>query len=226
MEVEAQPFIDYCNVTRQEGFFAPLPCLLYKGTVGESELYIVVNGTQHGTKLIGGSAACVATMAAIERLHPDIVISSGTCGAWKKWGMNVGDVYLADGVMFHDRRVPGDDEYFTQTLGNYPVWEGTADLAKKIGVGMAKVTTGASFDMCDADEEMIIQGGGRLKEMEGAAVAFVCSLYNVPILLVKSVTDLCDVTTTNYEQFQANLKLAVDALWDVNKKILAQLCAQ
>ena len=68
--------------------------------------------------------------------------------------------------MFHDRRVPGDDAWGTQALGNYPVWEGSEALAKKLGFEMGKVTTGSSLDMQPCDEKIIHENGGQLKDME------------------------------------------------------------
>ncbi len=224
MRAEAQPFIDHYNVALQEGFFAPLPCLCYKAVVHGSELYIVLNGEQHGSDLVGCEAATVATLAAIQRIQPDLIINSGTCGAFRSNGANIGDVYLGKAVMFHDRRVPGDDAWGTQALGNYPVWEGTEALAQKLGYKLGKVTTGSSLDLQPCDEQIIRENHGELKDMEGAAVAFVCSLFQVPILFVKSVTDLCDSGAATYEEFSKNLALASEQLRQANVHIIDSLC--
>lgn len=236
MSAEARPLIDHYKLQWQEGFFAPLPCLFYKGTVeGDgidgvdcaseepTELFVVVNGVQHDRDLIGCEPAAVTTMAAIEHLHPDIIVCSGTCGAWEKYGARVGEVCIGDGVMFHDRRVPGDNEWATQGLGNYPVWEGSASLAETLGLRMGKVTTGSSFDMCAEEEQVIDENGGRLKEMEGAAVGFVCSLFHVPVLFVKAVTNLRDAEEEDMEAFHQNLRKAAEALLETNKKVIKYL---
>ena len=223
MRAEAQPFIEHYGVKLLEGFFAPLPCLCYKANVNGSELYIVLNGEQHGSDLVGCEAASVATLAAIQKIKPDLVVNSGTCGAFGCNGASIGDVYLGSGVMFHDRRVPGDDAWGTQALGNYPVWEGTADLAQRLGFKLGKVTTGSSLDMQPCDEEIIRQNHGELKDMEGAAIAFVCSLFKIPILFVKSVTDLCDSGAATYEEFSRNLALASERLRQANVRIIDAL---
>jgi len=223
MRAEAKPFIEHYNVQLQERFFAPLPCICYKGELDGQELYVVLNGEQHGSDLVGCEAASVATLAAIQKIQPDLVINSGTCGAFKCNGANIGDVYLGSGVMFHDRRVPGDDEWGTQALGNYPVWEGTKDLAEKLGFKLGKVTTGSSLDMQPCDEQIIRENHGELKDMEGAAIAFVCSLFKTPILFVKSVTDLCDSGAETYEEFSKNLALASENLRKANILLLENL---
>lgn len=223
MRAETEPLTECFGLKEEKGFFAPLPCLLYSGRVGESELCVVQNGRDHDRDLIGCEAAAVTTLAAIERLHPDIVVCSGTCGGWKRYGAEVGKVYLGSGVMFHDRRVPGDNEWATQGLGNYPVWEGTEKLAERLSLGTGKVTTGSSFDMTEEEERVIDENGGRLKEMEGAAVGFVCSLFRTPVLYVKAVTNLRDSEEDDMEAFQENLRMATENLREVNEKIVREL---
>lgn len=224
MEAEAQPFIGKYGVEKVEGAFSPLPCLLYQKALSEKDtLYIVVNGTQHGSSLVGCEAASITALKAIETLHPDLVINSGTCGAFKKKGAEIGKVYISDGVMFHDRRVMGDDEWATQSLGNYPIYERAKEIAEALGMPMGKVTTGSSLDMQPCDLEIIENNGGELKDMEGAAVAFVCSLLNVPCMLIKSVTDLVDGGANTLEEFRKNLAHASEELSKANVKVVDYL---
>ena len=223
MRAEAKPFVEHYNVQLQEGFFAPLPCICYKGEVEGNELYVVLNGEQHGSDLVGCEAASVATLAAIQKIEPDLVINSGTCGAFLCNGAAIGEVYLGSGVMFHDRRVPGDDAWGTQALGNSPVWEGAEKLAQELGYKLGKVTTGSSLDMQPCDEQIIRENHGELKDMEGAAVAFVCSLFQMPILFVKSVTDLCDSGAATFEEFSRNLAMASEELRKANIRIIDHL---
>ena len=56
-----------------------------------------------------------------------------------------------------------------------------------------------------------------------AAIAFVCSLTGVPLLLVKSVTDLCDGGEKTYDEFRRNLSAASHALRDANLSIVRYL---
>lgn len=223
MVAEAKPFIERYGIKEVEGFFAPLPCLLYEGNVNGAILDVVLNGQQQGSDLVGCEAASVATLSAIQRLHPDIIINSGTCGAFHSNGAEIAEVYIGNGVMFHDRRVPGDDAWGTQSLGNYPIWEGSAQLAQTLGFKMGKVTTGSSLDMQPCDLSIIQEHGGELKDMEGAAVGFVCFLFKTPILYVKSVTDLCDGGAETFEEFSRNLHHACETLKKANEQIIKYL---
>lgn len=223
MVAEAKPFIERYGIEEVKDFFAPLPCRLYEGEVNGAILDVVLNGQQQGSDLVGCEAASVATLSAIQRLHPDLVVNSGTCGAFRANGAKIAEVYIGNGVMFHDRRVPGDDAWGTQSLGNYPVWEGSAQLAQALGCKMGKVTTGSSLDMQPCDFDIIQQNGGELKDMEGAAVGFVCSLFKTPILYVKSVTDLCDSGTETFEEFSRNLHHACETLKTTNEQVIEYL---
>ena len=224
MKQEAEPFITHYDVKKIEGAFAPLPCLLYqKQITDEVTLSVVVNGQQHGSSLIGCEAATLTTLKAIELLKPDLVVNSGTCGAFKENGADIGDVYIANAVMFHDRRVPGDDEWGTQALGNYRLWQRSETIARALGFNVGKVTTGSSLDMQPCDLEVIKENGGELKEMEAAAVAFVCSLYDTPCMIVKSVTDLVDTGADTLEVFHKNLAFASEQLCKANVKIIDYL---
>ena len=223
MQAEAQPFIDMFGVSEVKDFFAPLPCKLYSAEMQGHTLDVVLNGQQHGTDLVGCEAAAVTTMAAIQQRKPDLIINSGTCGAFEANGAKIGEVYVGNAVMFHDRRVPGDDAWGTQALGNYPLFDRSAEIAEMLHCRMGKVTTGSSLDMQPCDLEIIQANQGQLKDMEAAAIAFVASLYHTPILLLKSVTDLCDNGAETYEVFRRNLAMASQAIGDANRKVVNYL---
>lgn len=232
MEKEAAPLIDHFMMEEVADFFSPLPCRLFKSIIEEKELFVVLNGST-GTEserrdLIGCEAASITTQIAIQRLSPDIIISSGTAGGLKRHGTIQGKVYLSNGVMFHDRIVPGDNQWDTQGLGNYPIWEGTKSLyeslnAKGINIGYEKVTTGSSFALYPENEEIVEANNGRLIDMEGAAVAFVCSLYKTPVMLVKVVSNLCDEDNGDIDCFLRNLETAAQNLLEANIEIIKEL---
>lgn len=224
MVAEAKPFIEQYRMKEKEGFFAPLPCMLYEGELENGKkLYVVLNGQQNGSDLVGCEAASIATLSAIQRLNPDVIINSGTCGGFKSNGADIAEVFIGNKAMFHDRRVPGDDAWGTQSIGNYSVWEGSEAMAKELGFKMGKITTGSSLDMQPCDLEIIQKNGGELKDMEGAAIGFVCSLFNKPIIYVKSVTDLCDSGAETFEEFSKNLHAACESLRVANQKVIEYL---
>ena len=227
LHAEAQPLIDHYRMKKVEEAFPPLPCELYQNP-DKPNLSVVLTGSDHERDLIGCEAACVTTMAAIQQLKPDLIISSGTCGGLKRYGGETGKVYISSGVIFHDRRIPDDNAWGTQSLGNYPIWEGAKGLyeelkSKGLNIGYEKVSTGSSFTLTKEDEAVIEEHDGRLIDMEGAAVAFVCSLYKVPVMLVKVISNLCDEDDGDIAAFFDNLHMASENLLKVNAKIVYSL---
>lgn len=61
--------------------------------------------------------------------------------------------------------------------------------------------------------------------MEGAAVGFVCSLFSVPVLFVKAVTNLRDAEEDDMDAFHVNLSRATAELQCVNRRIIEYLAS-
>ena len=65
------------------------------------------------------------------------------------------------------------------------------------------MTTSNSLDESETDREWILALDGEVKEMEAAAVAWVCGLTGTPFVGIKTITDLVDHPTPTAEQFLA-----------------------
>ena len=52
------------------------------------------------------------------------------------------------------------------------------------------------------------QNNVEVKEMEAAAIAWICSLYNVDFTAIKAITDFVDVPETTSDDFLSNLEIA------------------
>jgi hypothetical protein len=63
-----------------------------------------------------------------------------------------------------------------------------AALGLKLGV----VSSGNSLDYTDRCMEIMGQHQAAVKEMEAAAIAWVCELFGTPLLCIKSITDIVD----------------------------------
>lgn len=180
----------------------------------DHRVVIAVNGvdSRHGVDLVGTEPAVMTTTAVIDAFGPDLVVSAGTAGGWQRAGAAVGDVYVSwPHVVRHDRRIDIDGlrEY---GIGRHEVWHGAPALADHLGARLGVVTTGNSLDESDTDREWILALDGEVKEMEAAAVAWVCELHNTSFVAVKTITDLVDHPTPTGEQFLANLRTASERL--------------
>jgi 5'-methylthioadenosine nucleosidase len=164
-----------------------------------------------GVDAIGSVPAALLTHAVISRFSPARLINAGTAGGFQSRGGAIGDVYLgASPVVFHDRRIalPG---FEAMGVGSFPV-ESDAALAAKLGVKVGAVTTGDSLDATPEDLKRMNASGAHVKEMEAAAVAWVCERHKVPLVLIKAITDLVDHHEDTADQFTRNYALAVQQL--------------
>ncbi|XP_021802418.1 5'-methylthioadenosine/S-adenosylhomocysteine nucleosidase 1-like, partial [Prunus avium] len=95
-------------------------------------------------------------------------------------GAGIGDVYLACDVAYHDRRIP------IPVFDLYGVGLRQAcvspNLQKELNLKIGKLSTGNSLDMSPQDEASIVANDATIKDMEGAAVAYVADLLKVPII--------------------------------------------
>ena len=153
------------------------------------------------------------------------MINAGTCGGFKNKGSRIGDVYISDKIRYFDRRISIDSGY--QAYGEGAYYPSHAEtIAQALGLKMATVCTGSSFDMSPTDEEILRQEPLIAKEMEAAAIASVAKIYDVPLLAVKSVTDLMDEDTATTAQFLANLRKASELLQKTVFNLLELLSVQ
>lgn len=230
MAAEAAPILSSLQARAVTGP-APLVARWFDATRHGAEIRIAINGRDRrfGVDSIGTEAAALNTYAVINAFRPELVISAGTAGGWQRSGGTIGDVYVSDGqVVHHDRRIAleGFDLY---GIGAYPVVNGRA-MAKSLGLKTGVMTTSNSLDENDDDREKIAASGASVKDMEAAAVGYVCEQMAVPFMAVKAITDLVDHHASTAEQFTANLKTAsvrlADSLIDVLDWCIARELAE
>lgn len=233
MEVEAEPLRNALGATVLDppAWASSLPVQLSLAPASDRhpEVLLAVNGIDpiSSVACIGTTAAALTTHVALnvpDRPLPDLVLSAGTAGGWRRADARIGDTYLAwPHFACHDRRI---DLAGFQAFGdaNLPA----ADLrahADALGCRLGVVTTGDSLDESATDRERILANGGEVKEMEAAAVAWVAHLHGVPVGAVKTITDLVDAEEATPDQFLANLEMATTALARDTLALLGRLRA-
>ncbi|KAL0698602.1 hypothetical protein Bca4012_054724 [Brassica carinata] len=171
-----------------------------------------------GIDSVGTVPASLITFASIQALQPDILINAGTCGAFKVKGANIGDVFLVSDVVFHDRRIP-IPMFDLYGVGLRQAFS-TPNLLKELNLKIGRLSTGDSLDMSTQDESLIISNDATLKDMEGAAVAYVAELLKVPVMFLKAVTDLIDGDKPAAEEFLHNLAVVTSALEETATKVI------
>ncbi|KAM7257808.1 hypothetical protein ACFE04_013549 [Oxalis oulophora] len=216
MQTEALPLVNKFNLTQDHHSPFPkgVPWIRYHGTYKDLNVNIIWPGKDStlGVDSVGTVSSSLVTYAAIQELQPDLIINAGTAGGFKAKGASIGDVFIVSEVAFHDRRIPIPvfDLYGVGLRQTHPTPNLLNDSKFKLKVG--KLSTGDSLDMCSQDESSIAANDATLKDMEGAAVAYVAHLLKVPAIFVKAVTDIVDGEKPTAEEFLQNLAAVTAAL--------------
>jgi nucleoside phosphorylase len=225
MKGEAQPLIDRLRLDKDEPAFANgLPFERFIGHFERLQLSLVTSGTDKRYHVDNVATVPAALMAylAIEKNGPDLIINAGTAGGVAAKGCRIGDVYLSSGdFVFHDRRIPlpGFTEY---GRGCYPSFE-TTSMARDLKLKRGIVSTGNSLDILETDRRIMEESGAIIKDMEAAAIAWVCHSLNIPVMAIKAITDLLDDPTPTPAQFVRNLELASANLQTKTTAVLSYL---
>ncbi|KAJ6824676.1 putative 5'-methylthioadenosine/S-adenosylhomocysteine nucleosidase 2 [Iris pallida] len=216
MQTEALPLVTKFQLsedTDESLFPKGVPWVRYHGTYKDLHINLVWPGKDPslGVDSVGTISASLVTYASIQALKPDLIINAGTAGGFKAKGANVGDVYVASDAAFHDRRIP-IPVFDLYGIGARRTFS-TPNLVKDLNLKEGKLSTGDSLDMSPHDEAAISANDATVKDMEGAAVAYVADLLSVPAIFVKAVTDIVDGEKPTAEEFLQNL-IAVTAALD------------
>ncbi|RDI44075.1 5'-methylthioadenosine/S-adenosylhomocysteine nucleosidase [Falsibacillus pallidus] len=162
---------------------------------------------------IGKVNAAMSTAVLLERFKPDAIINTGSAGGLNP-ALNVGDVVISNEVRHHDVDVTA----FGYEYGQVPQLPagfaadaklmGTAEEAAKetsdAQVVMGLIATGDSF-MNDPVRVEYIKGKFQdlqAVEMEAAAIAQVAHQFNVPFVVIRSLSDIAGKESdVSFEQF-------------------------
>lgn len=225
MRIEAQPLLDHFGLTDWKPLIPEFPFQVYRSQLESGrDLVIVLAGVEErfGVDAIGGIPAALLGFQALREIEPGILINAGTAGGFESNGDRIGEVFSGrDVVCFHARRceIPGMKE---MGLGRHRLPD-TSKIAAHLGIRRAIISSGDSLD-CSADDLRLIQENeATLKEMEAGPLGWVCEKLKVPLLPIKSVTDLVDHASPTHEQFLKNYGIAVHELTRVVTRAIEYL---
>ncbi|ESQ53633.1 hypothetical protein EUTSA_v10026821mg [Eutrema salsugineum] len=222
MQKEAQPLIDKFGLVKDVN--SPFPkevaWVLFNGMYKDLNINIVCPGKDAtlGVDSVGTVPASLVTYASIQAIQPDLIINAGTAGGFKAKGASIGDVYIVSSAAFHDRRIPVPvlDLYGVGMRKAFP----TPNLIKELNLKVGRLSTGDSMDMSPHDKESITANDATVKDMEGAAVAYVADIFKVPTILMKAVTDIVDGNRPTSEEFLENLAAVTAKLYESATKVI------
>eukprot|EP00965_Chrysotila_dentata_P232197 6198823-Pleurochrysis_carterae.AAC.10 len=217
MEQECMPLVDRFQLKKlKHPFLEGAPMVAWAGHVNELTLKVVWCGSdkRFGVNNVATTAAAVAVYGSVAALGTsDVVLSVGTAGGFSQRGARIGDAFISTKCVFHSRRIPDVirghfEEYGFGHFRSPPL----SLLAQTAGLKLGVVSTSDSLDCSQIDMQLMMAEGAAVKEMEAAAVAWVCLQLRIPFFALKAITDVVDGTEATREEFESNLSLAAGVL--------------
>jgi adenosylhomocysteine nucleosidase len=187
-----------------------------------------------------GKVAAASAAAAASVLEPRCIISVGSAAALHR-GHHIGDVVISTEVLQHDFAAVSASGFTLFGYGSDLPSEGEPLLrsdpaitalaaeaarvqgaARGFAVSLGRVATGDWFVNDHATRDAIAQRtGADLVEMEGAAIAFVARRFDIPWIVIRSVSDVGDASAPT--AFDEYLPLAAANAASIVEAILPQL---
>lgn len=162
---------------------------------------------------IGKVNAAMSTSILLEKFNPDIVINTGSAGGFDAT-LEVGAIVISDEVRHHDVDVTA----FGYEMGQVPdlpaafksdeklrkLAEETVNELGEHQYATGLIATGDSF-MSDSERVELVRGyfpQMKAAEMEAAAVAQVCYQFDVPFVIIRSLSDIAGKESSmSFEEF-------------------------
>ncbi|MFC6331297.1 5'-methylthioadenosine/adenosylhomocysteine nucleosidase [Paenibacillus septentrionalis] len=176
-------------------------------------------GKLHGVEVIycksgvGKVNAAICTQVLLSSYQVDCVLFTGVAGALDP-GLNVGDIVISSSAMQHDMDVSplGFSKGIIpfQEISDFPADSSLVELAKAAGQALfpgrtlvGRVVSGDQFiASVDKVKELHEHFGGVCAEMEGSAVAQVCTANGIPFVVIRSMSDKADGSAeVTYNEF-------------------------
>ncbi|MFI3255823.1 MAG: 5'-methylthioadenosine/adenosylhomocysteine nucleosidase [Psittacicella sp.] len=175
---------------------------IYSGKIFDHEVFLVKSG-------IGTAAAAISTSILILKKDPDLIINTGSAGGIKE-DLKVGDLVLASSIAYHSADVTA----FGYKKGQLPGCPETFNPDKKYNT-IVKTSLGSSIKeglICSGDEfcgskaqiERIKKDFPNIMaiEMEIAAVAQGCYIFNKPFIMLRAISDNAnDDANVDFKEF-------------------------
>ena len=164
----------------------------YTGTIGKIEVVLVQSG-------IGKVMSAMSVAVLADHFQAEAIINTGSAGALAE-GIAVGDVVIADKLVYHDVDVTAFGYAYGQMAGQPLYFESDKNFITRIQENLSQVdqtwhlgliATGDSFI---AGEDKIASIKSHFPdvlavEMEGAAIAQAAQTLDLPFLVIRAMSD-------------------------------------
>ncbi|WP_144463487.1 5'-methylthioadenosine/S-adenosylhomocysteine nucleosidase [Siminovitchia fortis] len=169
-------------------------CEYFIGKLHDKEVILSRSG-------IGKVNAAMAATILLDRYKPDAVINTGSAGGYNP-ELKIGDLVISSEVRHHDvdvtafgykyGQVPQLPEAFEADGKMIEVAEAAARSVEGVQAVRGLIATGDTF-MSDPEKVEFVRGkfpNIQAVEMEGAAIAQVAHQFDIPFVVIRSLSDI------------------------------------
>ncbi|MBE5754398.1 MAG: 5'-methylthioadenosine/S-adenosylhomocysteine nucleosidase [Clostridiales bacterium] len=162
---------------------------------------------------IGKVNAAITTQLLIDKYSPDFILNFGTCGGTNK-SVEILKYYVVTKCAQFDfdlRELDGVPLGYIQDYDTvfFPTYtRGLETLEKSV------LASSDRFTDNQIDIDNINEMGASIRDMEGGAIAQTCTANNIPLVMIKGISDVVGSGTAQ-EQFYRNLKTVGEGFPDV-----------
>ena len=164
----------------------------YTGTIGKTEVVLVQSG-------IGKVMSAMSVAVLADHFQVEAIINTGSAGALAE-GIAVGDVVIADKLVYHDVDVTAFGYAYGQMAGQPLYFESDKNFITGIQTNLSQleqtwhlglIATGDSFIAGDDKIASIKSHFPNVLavEMEGAAIAQAAQALDLPFLVIRAMSD-------------------------------------
>ncbi|HET6871804.1 MAG TPA: 5'-methylthioadenosine/S-adenosylhomocysteine nucleosidase [Sporolactobacillaceae bacterium] len=182
-------------------------CHFFKGQLYGHDVVLLQSG-------IGKVNAAMATTLLIKDFEPEVIINTGSAGGFDH-RLKVGDVVISSEVRHHDVDVTAFNYEYGQVPGLPAAFlpdPKLVELAERVtssqeaGIQVVKglIATGDSFmsDPVRVEHLRTVFPAMQAAEMEAAAIAQVCHQFEVPFVIIRSLSDIAGKESNiSFDQF-------------------------
>ena len=168
---------------------------------------------------VGAVNAAHAVTLAIARQRPLAIVVCGVGGAYPGSGLGIGDVVCADVECYGDLGADSPAGFLDMKALGFPVIAGPQPVYNDLPLQIypverrAKFVTVSTCTGTDAAARAIeARTGGAVENMEGAAVAHVARLHDIPVGEVRGISNIVTNRDTSAWRLQEAALAAQEAL--------------
>lgn len=178
----------------------------FSGKLKNSRLIVVRSG-------IGKVNAAMCTQLLIDLFKPEYIINTGVAGAISE-ELEIGDIVLSTELIEHDFDVTAfghkkgviprmDNCIFKADEMLIERAEKSAAMLEGINIKKGIIVSGDIFvGSSELKESLLKDFSADCAEMEGAAIAHVCYLNNIPFLVIRAMSDKANgEANSNFDEF-------------------------